>query len=222
MKYFSSICVLALGIASAGAATIQIDYSAAPGERAVQIVTTAVTSALPSGNKVAVGTFDTAGGFDVAANAGSISALASRWIEFDSKSIRTIGGEDGRFSESGSGDDAGFVGKPIYLWIFKTATNVDPQVDFSDPVALNAPAADFSDITGYGLYNAPSWTFPDGANPAPANLALITSDDAGLVALNGGVIGPATTGSLTLIPEPSTTSLAGLTVMICALRRRRR
>lgn len=223
MKIITGLGALLFSAAVGNTATIQVDYSAAPGERDVRLVTT--NAPIPSGNKVAIGTFDLTGGFDVAANAGSISALASRWIEFDSKSTRSLGGEAGRFSESGLGDDAGLVGEPIYLWIFKTQTNSDPQIDFSDPVALNAPGADFSDILGYGLYNAPSWNFPDGSSPPPSNLIAITSDDSGIVALHptsvDGVVGPDTTGSLMLVPEPSTAAFFGLSLLLLAYRRNR-
>lgn len=219
MKFLTGSCALFLITLTADAATIQVDYSAAPGERSVHIVPT--NAPILNGSKVAVGTFDLSGGFDVATNAGSISALASRWIEFDSKSIRTLGGEGGRFAESGIGDDASFVGQPIYLWIFSTGSGAYPQVDFSDAGALNAPGADFSDINGYGLYNASAWIFPGGSNPPPSNLISITSDDAGIIALNGGVIGPETTGALTLVPEPSTASFFGVSLLLLALRRRR-
>ena len=218
MKFFFSICIACLTVVHLEAANIQVDYSAAPGERNVILTTT--SGPIPNGNKVAIGTFDLSGGFDVAANAGSISALAQRWREFDSKSTRTIG-DAGRFAETRTADDAGFVGQPIYLWIFKVGANTDPQVDFSDTVALNAPGADFSDINGYGLYNAPSWVFPDGNSVPPGNFLAITTDDAGIVALNGSVIGPDTTGSLGLVPEPSTGLLAGLTLLVFAARRRR-
>ena len=225
MKKLAFIGILGWFASLAEAATIQIDYSAAPGERNVETLPLALP--IPDGNKVAVGTFVV--GFDVIANAGSISALAQNWIEFDSKSTRTILGEQGRFSEQGSGDDVqsygamdtiDLVGKPIYLWIFKTETNVYPQADFS---TTPSTGTDFSDIRGYGLFTAPSWVFPDGDNPAPGNQIILTSDDAGITAINSGalVFGPDTTGALQFVPEPSTASFIGLGLLVLIARRRR-
>ena len=223
MKVIPSICGLIISVVSAAhSATIQVDYSAAPGERSVKMLPLA--TAIPAGNKVAIGTFDTSGGFDVADNAGDLTALAQNWIEFDSGSTRTIS-QPGQFAETASADDLGFAGESIYLWIFKTDSNTDPQVDFSFSMALNDPAADFSDITAYGLFNDPGWIFPNGSNPAPGNFIAITSDDPGIVALHGQVSGPPVDannpdGAL-LIPEPSTTSIFGLGLLLLVAQRRR-
>lgn len=208
MKILLSLCQILLLSWTAMGANIQVDYSAAPGQRNVQNLPLA--TAIPDGNKVAVGTF--AGGFDVVGNAGSISALAANWIEFDSKSTRTIGGEPGRFAESKTGDDALFNGKPIYLWIFKTETNTDPA---------SFPGGPFDDVRGYGLFTAPAWIFPSGSNPAPANFIEITSDDAGITALNGVVFGPVDTGALQFVPEPGAGLLLGIGLLLMAGCRRR-
>ncbi|MCB1094132.1 MAG: PEP-CTERM sorting domain-containing protein [Verrucomicrobiae bacterium] len=198
-------------------AAIQVDYSAAPGQRDIRLITT--NAAVADLNTVAIGYFDNVGGFDPAASAASFTTLLAHWQPFDaSGSISTIAAEPGRFALSHSEDLPAFSNQPIHLWIFDTTTN-------TAPAAFANPAVGAADIEAYGLFTAPGWTFPDTSAADPlSRLIEITSDDAGIVALYGGVIGPVDTGSLVLaapIPEPTSTVLLVLSgLWVLGFRRR--
>jgi hypothetical protein len=148
---------------------------------------------VPNGNQVRLGFFNAS--FDVvaAAQAGNWSGTLANWHDFSSTTTdptKGIPNRAGNFAESPSQDGTGFIGQPIYLWAFKTTTDLPPT--------------SWGDVMEYGVFINPSnpnsnWTFP-----ADLGDTSVASDNLGVVAYQGH--GGIWSGSLQLaaIPEPGT------------------
>jgi hypothetical protein len=155
LRLLTLLMLLAVLPAHAG---ISLSVTAQPGQRFVED---------PAGTPLAAG-FVWAGsfatGFDPAADALNPAALMAAWQPCLTTTVRPIFGEAGRFSDSTQANAPALTGKPIYLWIFTT----------SDAAA---PRADLANVTGYGLFTAAAWTFPDGTLPPPQNYRQINSSE---------------------------------------------
>ena len=92
-------------------ASVTVDFIAQPGQR---FAADANGSPLRSGT-VEVGTF--AAEFDPSVSGLTRTPLADAWAAFEVTDIRMIAGQNGRFSDSVSGDGTGLAGRQIYLWI---------------------------------------------------------------------------------------------------------
>ena len=152
------------------AQSVTVDYSGGSGSPIV-VGPDGVTP-LANGNVVEIGYFSN---FDVLANAGNLSALATarqtgNWHVFDSTLITSnFILPPGSFAGSRSQPDtAGFSGNQIVLWIFQTPTAVPP-------------ASDLSNVTAWGLFSSTmngdpqhTWIFPPASITAVDN---ITSSD---------------------------------------------
>ena len=101
----------------------------------------------------------------MAGQADDPQALNDAWVsdqsDDDSRFIRTLSGQQGRFTSTHSREAGIFPGKKIYLWIFKTNDN-------------NIPTPDLGNVEAFGLYSTTGWTFPTNA-PPPANSITVTT-----------------------------------------------
>jgi hypothetical protein len=164
---------------------LQVDYTAGLGERPL---VDGYGAPLDDGNQVRIGTFTAA--FDVKANAKDLDALQRNWQEFGSSEVRTLlGFLHGGFADSATSSDALFSGAKIYLWAFDTT---DDQ----------APAVDFGNVRGYGLFSSrdASWKFPQFGALPPGNLGIINTTQVD-EAFAGAIIG-GSPGALQ-VPEPA-------------------
>ena len=182
----------------------QVDYAAAPGDRAVR---NSGGTGVANGNQVWIGTFNP--GFDLFNNGDDPVDLLANWHHFGSTTTRTIS-QPGQFTGSSFSDNPFFGNKPIYLWIFST--------DFAA-----APTPDFSNVNEYGLFSStlPNWTFsPD---PPPNNSTEVYSDEVNLAFAGSFNSTHLILAAFTPIPEPTTLGLLclGLPATILALRKRR-
>jgi len=79
----------------------------------------------------------------VAGQADDPQALNDAWVsdqsDDDSRFIRTLSGQQGRFTSTHSREAGTFPGKKIYLWIFKTNDNNIPTPDLGNVEAFGAP-----------------------------------------------------------------------------------
>jgi hypothetical protein len=185
-----------------------VTYASELGQRPVW---TSAGVPLPDNNEVVIGYFDD--GFVVADNAGDLEALLPKWHRYDGTTIYTDEvGEGGHFYAPASSNDPAFVGKQIWLWVFKTPDN-------------SAPSADLSDVTEYGLFSSSSsaWRFPP-AGTFPANHTDINTDQVNVIAwgsLSGGHLNLAAEG---IVPEPASGVLlaAGFSLLGLFTARRRK
>ncbi len=192
------------------AGMITVDYTAGPGLRDV---TDASLTALPNGNVVSIGYFDS--GFDVSTNANNLVALGGAFNAFDSTNIQTIFGQAGRFADSASVDDAVFMdgfNEKIYMWAFKTA-------------GAAVPAGDFSNVSEYGLFSgtAANWFFPDTVVDPIFTSTMITSsevDQAFFGSFDGDHLILQQAAEV-VVPEPSAYILFVLGILALGVRRRR-
>ncbi len=159
-----------------------------------------INTPLPNGNPVKIGYFDA--GFDVMANGSNIPALLGSWNELGGTYIREIFGEPGRFADTLYNTNPDFDDQKIWMWICKTSSDA-------------APAPDYRDVLGYGLYTStqPNWVFPAQDSVPMFNTASIDSSEIDLAAF--GYYDPNHL-FLTAVPEPSAWMLgsAGLTAML--------
>ena len=151
---------MVLSVASLEGGTTNVSHTAQPGQPYVQ---DPEGNPLTAGNEVRVGYFPP--GFDVAGQADDLQALNDAWVSYqsddESRLIRTLSGQQGRFTSTHSREAGTFPGKKIYLWIFKTNDN-------------NIPTPDLGNVEAFGLYSATGWTFPTNATP-PANSITVTT-----------------------------------------------
>ncbi len=172
---------------------------------AVQVVYTgnvvdAAGTGVADGNEVRIGYFST--GFDVAANAGNLSALQQHWVQFGS--TMTANGPPlpprvGNFDGVSNGDPTTFGGHTIYLWAFQTGDHAPP-------------ASNFANVQQYGLFNNPSssdWVFPSNDGTSTA----IDSGQPGVQAVFGHMLG----GSLQLAPVPDPAQFAAVSMLLMLL-----
>jgi PEP-CTERM motif-containing protein len=206
MKTFINGLIASLLFSASLMAQSQVDYSAAPGDRAIF---NSAGTAVAAGNAVWIGTFNV--GFDPATADDDPAALLANWHPFGSTTIRTII-QPGRFSDSDSNLDPFFGNKKIYIWIFST--------DFAAAPATN----DFSNVNEYGLFSSTNSNWSFSADPVPNNTRQVTSDEVN-EAFPGTVGGSQLFLSpFTPVPEPSTLALICLAVpaLVLVLRKRRR
>ncbi|MEZ5326272.1 MAG: hypothetical protein R3F19_14575 [Verrucomicrobiales bacterium] len=170
MAHYSRVCFclcLAIMVACAcsmsALAAVTVDFIAQPGQR---FVTDANGAPLREGT-VQVGTF--AVGFDPTVAGLTKEQLQSAWTEFGRTEIRAIAGQNGRFSDSKSGDGTGLSGHRIYWWI--TSSGGEAYAVFS------------SDDS--------HWRIPTEGTPPPANATLISSNEVNQV-IGEGTIKPDT------------------------------
>ena len=175
---------MVLSVASLEEGTINVSYTAQPGQPYVQ---DPEGNPLTAGNEVRVGYF--LPGFDVAGQADDLQALNDAWVSYqsddDSRFIRTLSGQQGRFTSTHSREAGTFPGKKIYLWIFKTNDN-------------NIPTPDLGNVEAFGLYSATGWKFPTNA-PPPANSITVTTSQ-----VNEAYFGSFDSSALQLMGVPAT------------------
>jgi hypothetical protein len=152
-----SAAMLGLLAAKLCAATT-VTFHAGPG---TPFVATQDGSPAADGEVVLLGAFTQ--GFDPAANAASLGALRSAWLEYGRTSTRAIFGEPGRFAQTASQANAAFDHRPAHLLILSTR---------GQPLA-----ADWSNVSEYGLFTGP-WVFPSQQDLPPDNTASFSADDA--------------------------------------------
>lgn len=198
MKHFISSALISVGLLASASAT-----SVTLGGLNAQFVTS-TGAALPNGSLVRIGTMDTAVGL-------------SSFVEWGTTSITTIASRPGRVglaTVNGASDDAAFNNKPIYLWVYNSATASSTV----DQAVFRADAA------------TPAWTFPvDGATATVA----ISSQAIDFARSPDGFTAPSIAGAgtsstnvkvLTLgavVPEPSGAILLGMVSLLGLVRRRR-
>ena len=187
----------------------QVNYSAPLGHRTVYLNG---TTAVPNGNSVWLGGFNS--GFNVSASANNPQSLLSNWHEYDRTTINSLPpfNQAGSFSDSGTSTLPVFDNLRMYLWIFATD---DGQ----------APAPGFANVTAYGLFTSstdPDWVFPAVTTPFPGNTKDIYTGDA--IQATRGNIDAAHLYLLSFnpVPEPSTLALLGIGVPTVVLLLRKR
>ena len=209
------VCLVLAGSQLCRAQT-EVLYTGGSGER--NVVQSDGTTAVPDGNYVEVGYFDSNSGFSPGANSTDLISLGAHWHEYGFTNIETFAPfgspVPGRFRGDSLLNDSTFDSKKIYLWIFQTSDN-------------GAPAGDFSNVSQYGIFSSTlsNWSFPvDGATP-PANQTALSSNDVDTYVFGSSVAG--SPGSLELanvasVPEPGSLSLLamGLVFGRFALRRK--
>ena len=125
----------------------------------------------------------------MAGQADDPQALNDAWVsdqsDDDSRFIRTLSGQQGRFTSTHSREAGIFPGKKIYLWIFKTNDN-------------NIPTPDLVNVEAFGLYSTTGWTFPTNA-PPPANSITVTTSQ-----VNEAYFGSFDSSALQLMGVPAT------------------
>jgi hypothetical protein len=162
--------------------------------------------ALPDGNEVRIGYFDST--FDVAANAGNLVSLQGAFHEFGATTTETTFLGSGQIGGSVSGTSSGsnsFETKQIYLWAFKTT---DTQ----------APDSSFSNVSDYGLFSSTqtNWKFPATASP-PGNLTSIFTPEVNESFHAAILAGSPGSLELAAVPEPQFYALAtGLGMLVFA------
>jgi hypothetical protein len=167
-------------------------------------------AAVPDNNEVRIGFFNT--GFDISSHVNDLNALDAAWKLYGNTTTTDIlGMQPGSFTGSasqpgGSGGASLFEGQKIYLWIFKTGNN-------------GAPAADYSNVSGYGLYSSTGWVFPNSSDMTTGSGSITTLD------VNQSWYGTYDASHLYLsaVPEPSLATLLviGMGLMLGVVRRKR-
>ena len=106
-------------------------------------------------------------------------AVAQQWLPFGETEIRTLAGQEGRFSGSKAGDGTGFAGKKAYWWILETADG-------------SAPDKDLSNVTAWGLFSSssPNWKYPTLGLPPPQNGRILSSSEVDEAMNEGAQIEP--------------------------------
>jgi hypothetical protein len=202
----TSLAMLGLSLAFADAQST-VTFSAAIGQPNVFWQGVPVANQ----NEVRIGYFDS--GFDISGHLNDLNAMSSAFNLYGSTEVTTILGiQEGSFTGTATKSDPAtaslYEGQKIYLWIFKTAND-------------SAPAQDYSNVLGYGLYSstANTWVFPNvnGANPT-GNGEIFTSG------INQSLYGSfdETHLYLTPVPEPPTVALAvvSLGALFLVMRRK--
>ena len=198
-------CLVALlaSAASVHAQSASTTYTGGPGERDVMFGGVPVAD----GNYVEIGYFTP--GFNVSANAGSLSALAGAWQQLDFTTTQQIFAQGGRFGATASTSSASFDNQKVALWLFKTSDNA-------------APASGFGNVQGYGVYSSTggNWFFPFHDAVPPGNMGTVTSSE-----VNTAYFGTFDANHLLLtpVPEPSIYALLALSgglVLVARLRKR--
>ena len=196
MKLLVMLALLCSAIISRGQSSMTVSYEAGNAERNAFFNGAPV----PDGNVAEIGYFTP--GFDVTANANDLSALNANWTQFDFTTFSQgvfWPANDGRFAASASSAAAGFDGKKISLWLFKTTDNA-------------APASGFGNVAGYGIFSstAANWFFPNRSGMPPFNTGVYSSEVD--QAYHGTFDADTMNGHLYLnpVPEPATVALLGL------------
>lgn len=194
---------------------------------------------LAVGNQVRVGTFAlTNSQIQAYFNVGNFAALDAGWISFGAAHIGDNIGSAGFFQSSqitASSNTLGLAGAQVYLWVFKTATNIDPN-------------GSYSNVTGTGIYYlakdsaatyASKWSFrADGAipNSTTVDISDLTSgNNSNTIGTGANIVVGSFPGSnsvtnpgaknfnlATVVPEPSSAVLLmGGLAALAGYRRRR-
>ena len=208
MRILGLVSVIGLIGAVCSAQTVAVNYDGGSG--APIIVGPDGSTPLANGNDVELGYFS---GFNVAANANNLSALATarqsgEWHLFGSTTISSsITLPAGSFAGSGSQPaSAGFSGNQIDLWIFQTPS--------AAPVA-----ADLSNVTAWGIFSSTinisstrTWVFPPASIGGIDNITTADVNAVSGIVYRGQLVSPGGQPALevTGVPEPSTAALFGL------------
>jgi hypothetical protein len=201
-----NICILLVSLCASNLmAQSQVQYTAAPGQRAVYTTGGPVAN----GNSVWIGTFNQ--GFDPNTSENDPYTLLANWHQFGSTTITTLAGQPGRFTGNSSSSDPFFPSRKIYLWVFSTDN-------------ASAPEQDFANVNEYGLFSSTDGDWSFSPDPPPNNFRAINSTDVNQL-LWGSADGSTLflSGGFILVPEPSTFGLlsVALPAIVLALRKRR-
>lgn len=181
-------------------------------------VTSADGSAVPVGNRLALGTFDFGGLGESAffsANAGNVSALLDSFITFSPESFdrSALNTKDGQFQGvpgQFNVQSASFIqntqlqNQSVYLFVFQTADN---SADLG---------AQLENLTHFGVFSSTDsdWNFGADDSPSAAKI-LRTSDVNEYWVANGQQL------QLVAVPEPAAfAAVFGLAVFFFVVRRR--
>lgn len=193
---------------------------------------------LALGNQIRIGTFSLADSeilLDAQSPAGLL-LLSQNFIQFGVAHIGDNGLPTGYFQSNSivaNTDSLGLANAQVYLWVFKTATNIDPNGTFSNVIGDGVFWLDKTAAGGTGWRFRPQAEIPNstlvditdlttnqggGSNTlrAGAHLAAGTFPAANSTA----VAGARDFGLVAVVPEPA--SLAILAVGLLAVSQRRR
>ncbi len=203
-KRFLTIAILGLSLSFALAQST-VNFSSLTGQRDVYWDGTPIAS----GNQVRIGYFDSS--FDVSSHLYDLSAMGDAWNQFGFTTNRTLFGQPGHFSASASLANPAlnvYDGQHIWMWILKTSDN-------------GLPTADFSNVTGYGLYSSSlaNWLFPAYSAIPPANTTSVNSSE-----INTVLFGSYDANHLFLspVPEPPVSGIMALGISLFLLKFRKR
>ena len=183
LRFRITILSVVLSVTSLKGGTINVSYTAQPGQPYVQ---DPEGNPLTAGNKVRVGYF--LPGFDVGANEHNPSALQAAWSDYGTGKTSSVMGSQGRLVGSVSSDDSAFNSQQIYWWAFNTSDNAEPTQAFGN-------------VDDYGIFTSldSSWVFPDqGVSMLSTTTSSQVIDTAYHGALKDGYLRLAPAG----VPEP--------------------
>ena len=195
---------------------------------------------LAIGNQIRVGTFDAAGtdtALKAFADVGTYSAIALRFTQIGALHVGDTYGIPGYFSgeiQVPTNNDA-FANAQVYLWVFKTSDNLDPNATYSNVVETAILWLDRSTPTAQNAF-ADAWRFrPQSAipNSTAIDLANLTNASNNLspgahIAVGSfnrtadGGLGPARQFSTAApVPEPTSIFFLGIGALSLIATRRR-
>lgn len=184
-------------------------FQAAPGQRDILLP----GGAAANGSYAFWGAFNDIGSVTFS----SPASIGAQWLTFDSTTVTSIFGQNGRFSKEvdwATAANAAFNGKQSFLWIVQTAGGA--------PVL-----SDFSNVTAQGVFSSSnaSWLFPVHTAESPFSFIVTSSEvnQASWGSILSGSPGSLQLQSVSAVPEPSTyAAWAGAVMLGFAAWRRRR
>lgn len=196
---------------------------------------------LAIGNQIRIGTFTLSDAqilADALAGPAGYLLLSQNFVQFGAAHIGDNGLPTGYFQSNSivnnASDAAGFANAQVYLWVFKTATNIDPNGAFSNVTSTGVFWLDKTAAGGGG------WRFRPQAEIPNSTLVditdLTTNQGGGSNALRAGahvaagafpaansaaVAGAKDFGLIAAAPEPTALTMLAVGLLAVSQRRRR-